>query len=87
MRVRYEIPQITQAADRGFEQVSVGAGQYRYYPTGSPWAFPSLSGIAANGSAFTSGNPPAPERTQVAFLQKRLVQPGGRRLEPPAPTG
>ena len=48
----------------------MGAGQYRYTPTGSPWAFPSRSGIAANGSGFTAGNPPAPEGTQVAFLQK-----------------
>ncbi len=56
--------------DMGLEQVSVGAGPYRYNPTGTPWSFPSLSGIAANGSAFTAGNPPAPEGTQVAFLQK-----------------
>ena len=28
------------------------------------------SGVAGNGSAFTSGNPNAPQGTQVAFLQK-----------------
>ena len=61
---------VVPPADRGFEQVSVGAGQYRYHPTGSPWAFADDAGIAANGSGFTAGNPPAPEGTQVAFLQK-----------------
>ena len=48
----------------------MGAGQFRYRPTGSPWAFAGVAGIAANGSGFTAGNPPAPEGTQVAFLQK-----------------
>ena len=47
----------------------MGAGQFQYRPTGSPWAFAGDAGIAANGSGFTSGNPPAPEGTQVAFLQ------------------
>ena len=56
-------------ADMGLEQVAVGAGQFQYRPTGSPWAFAGAAGIAANGSGFTSGNPPAPEGTQVAFLQ------------------
>ncbi len=56
-------------ADQGFEQVQVGAGQYKYRPTGSPWTFTGSAGISANNSGFTSGNPPAPEGTQVAFLQ------------------
>ena len=66
-------------ADRGFEQVSVGTGisGYLYDPTGSPWSFTAQtgiegdigSGIAANGSSFTYLNAPAPEGTQVAFLQ------------------
>ena len=55
--------------DPGFEQVQVGAGHYQYRPTGSPWTFAGSSGLAANNSAFTSGNPPAPQGTQVAFLQ------------------
>src|SRR5204863_106853 len=38
-------------------------------PTGSPWTFSGSSGISANNSGFTSGNPPAPQGTQVAFLQ------------------
>jgi hypothetical protein len=57
-------------ADPGFEQVSVGAGQFRYRPTGSPWTFSGDAGISGNGSGFTSGNPDAPEGVQVAFLQE-----------------
>src|SRR5204862_434248 len=56
-------------ADRGFEQVSVGAGNFQYRPAGSPWTFTGGAGIAGNYSGFTSGNPSAPEGTQVAFLQ------------------
>src|SRR4029079_13836102 len=56
-------------ADGGFEQVSVGAGQFQYRPSGSTWTFSGSSGIAANNSGFTRGNPSAPEGTQVAFLQ------------------
>ena len=53
-------PLQTSIGDPGFEQVQVGAGHYQYRPTGSPWTFAGSSGIAANNSAFTSGNPPAP---------------------------
>jgi subtilase family serine protease len=55
--------------DPGFEQVQVGAGHFKYRPTGSAWTFTGGSGISANNSGFTSGNPPAPQGTQVAFLQ------------------
>ncbi len=60
---------LSSVADTGFEQVQVGAGQYQYDPTGSPWTFSGSAGIAANNSGFTSGNPPAPQGVQVAFLQ------------------
>jgi len=60
---------IPPIGDPGFEQVVVGAGNYQYDPTGSPWAFTGSTGISGNNSAFTSGNPPAPQGTQVAFLQ------------------
>ena len=56
-------------ADPGLEQVSVDAGQYRYRPTGTPWALADDAGLAANGGGVTSGNPPAPQGTQAAFLQ------------------
>ena len=61
--------------DAGFEQPNVGPagtfGSFAYNPTGTPWTFVSNSGIAANGSGFTSGNPAAPEGGQVAFLQEQ----------------
>ena len=47
----------------------MGAGQFQYDPTGSPWVFTGGSGISGNNSGFTSGNPPAPQGVQVAFLQ------------------
>ena len=55
--------------DPNFEQVAVGADKFQYAPTGSSWAFSGGSGISGNNSAFTSGNPPAPQGVQVAFLQ------------------
>ncbi len=62
---------LTPPADPGFEEVQVGAGQFEYDPTGSPWSFSGSAGIAANNSSFTSGNPPAPQGTQVAFLEQQ----------------
>ena len=35
----------------------------------SSWSFSGKAGVAANGSGYTQGSPPAPEGTQVAFLQ------------------
>ncbi len=59
--------------DSGFEAIPVGAGNYAYDPTGSAWTFSGTpgngSGISGNGSGFTSGNPSAPQGSQVAFLQ------------------
>jgi hypothetical protein len=56
----------------GFEAPSMSA--YQYNPSGGTWVFTAQSGangsgISANGSAFTSGNPNAPQGSQVAFLQ------------------
>ena len=61
---------VPSIGDRGFEQVVVGAGHFQYDPTGSPWTFSSSAGISGNSSGFTAGNPPAPQGSQVAFLQK-----------------
>lgn len=52
----------------GFETPATGT--YIYNPAGSAWLFGADSGVATNGSLFTSGNPVAPEGTQVAFLQR-----------------
>jgi hypothetical protein len=56
----------------GFETPSLG--NYQYNPSGAGWTFTANSGangsgITANNSAFTTGNPIAPQGTQVAFLQ------------------
>ena len=66
-------PVITQSglADTGFETAQLSTGSFVYSPAGSPWTFSGASGITANGSAFTLGNPNAPEGKQVAFLQNQ----------------
>jgi tartrate-resistant acid phosphatase type 5 len=56
-------------ADPGFETPPLAARAIQYNPTGSPWTFTRSAGVASNKSAFTSGNPSAPQGTQVAFLQ------------------
>jgi hypothetical protein len=68
---RVQLTLLTTLSDPGFEKPSVGTGSsaYQYDPSGSPWTFDTGSGVAGNGSAFTSGNPNAPGGTQVAFLQ------------------
>ncbi len=58
-----------QPSDPGFELPAVAAGAYQYDPTGSPWTFSGYAGVAGNGSAFTTGNPNAPQGSQVAFIQ------------------
>lgn len=47
---------------------------YSYNPSGAAWTFSAQSsangsGVTANNSAFTTGNPNAPEGMQSAFLQ------------------
>jgi hypothetical protein len=55
--------------DAGFENESVGAGQYLYDPTGSSWTFTGASGLSGNSSGFTESNPAAPQGVQVAVIQ------------------
>jgi hypothetical protein len=59
-------------SDSDFENPSLGTGAsaYAYAPSGSPWSFSGTAGEAANGSTFISGNPNAPEDSQVAFVEK-----------------
>lgn len=56
------------AINGGFETPSTGS--YIYNPTGGIWQFGAESGVTANGSLFTNGNPMAPDGTQAAFLQR-----------------
>jgi hypothetical protein len=62
-------PQGTTLRDNGFEFANLGAGKFQYNPTGLPWTFTGTAGISINYSAFTSGNPVAPQGSHVAFLQ------------------
>jgi uncharacterized repeat protein (TIGR01451 family) len=64
-------PPPTQLQDPGFETPSVGSGHsaYIYDPTASPWTWVGQAGVSGNSSGFTSGNPNAPQGSQVAFLQ------------------
>src|SRR5262249_44312401 len=56
------------AVDGGFESPVVG-NSFQYDPNGTPWTYTGSAGVAGNGSAFTAGNPPAPNGTQVGFIQ------------------
>jgi RHS repeat-associated protein len=56
-------------ANSVFETPAVGTGNFQYNPTGGSWTFSGGTGVSANGSGFTSGNPGAPEGGQVAFIQ------------------
>ena len=53
----------------GFEAPVLGttSGSYTYNPVGASWAFPTGSGIQANGSAFTPPN--TSSGAQAAFVQ------------------
>jgi hypothetical protein len=59
--------------DNDFSEIPIG-NSYVYDPSGSAWTFSGVagngSGVTGNDSAFTSGNPNAPQGTQVAFLQE-----------------
>jgi hypothetical protein len=60
------------AFDGTFEAVSVGTntfGAFVYGPTMNGWSFAGNAGLAGNNSGFTSGNPAAPQGTQVGFVQ------------------
>jgi hypothetical protein len=63
------IPQATSLGDTGFETASVVPGGFVYGPKNTPWSFSGNAGVASNGSPFTSGNPNAPQGSQVLFLQ------------------
>jgi RHS repeat-associated protein len=55
--------------DGSFETPSLGSAGYAYGIAGGAWTFSGDSGLTANNSAFTSGNPNAPDGSQAAFIQ------------------
>lgn len=63
--------QANKIVNGGFETPSVGEKMFLHGPAGAGWIFSGLTGITGNDSAFTVRNPPAPQGTQVAFLQQR----------------
>src|SRR5262245_20339561 len=65
------VPAVAAFGDSGFEAVVLSAGNFKYNALGSSWTFGGTSGISANGSGFTAGNPAAPQGNQVAFLQSQ----------------
>jgi hypothetical protein len=52
-----------------FETPALAAKSYQVAPSGTSWQFTGDSGVSANNSAFTSGNPSAPDGSQVAFIK------------------
>jgi hypothetical protein len=62
-------PTYSTISNGTFETPVLAANSFAYAPSGAGWTFSGGSGIAKNGSGFTSGNPNAPQGTQVLFLQ------------------
>jgi VCBS repeat-containing protein len=55
--------------DGGFETPNIAGFLYNNEAAGGAWTFEDRSGLTDNATGFTSGNPGAPEGSQVAFLQ------------------
>ena len=68
VRLTATVATVPAFINSGFELPNL-AGGFQYAPPGATWVFAGAAGISGNGTAFTSGNPPAPEGVQVAFLQ------------------
>ena len=62
--------QTSNLVDSGFEFPGLTPGTFKYQPTGSAWTYGVNSGITANASAFTGGNPTAPQGSASAFIQQ-----------------
>ncbi len=60
---------LNSISDGSFEAPTLAANSYTIAPLGSPWQFTGDTGISGNSSGFTTGNPNAPNGTQVAFLK------------------
>ena len=56
-------------ADGNFEMPALADGAYQIDQVGSPWQFSGMAGVSGNQSAFTAGNPNAPDGTQVALIK------------------
>ncbi len=54
--------------DGSFATPVLAGGSYQDAPSGSPWQFSGLAGIATHGSGIAAGNPSAPQGNQVGFI-------------------
>ncbi len=71
-----DVPQINLGSalvDGSFEEPALAAKSYAIAPTASPWQFTGISGVSSNASAFTFGNPVAPNGAQVAFIKNNAT--------------
>ncbi len=59
----------TPVSNGSFESPVIGYPGYQFNPPDSTWSFQGTTGISGNGTAFTSGNPNAPDGVQVSFVQ------------------
>ncbi len=60
---------VNSVSDGSFEAPALPTQQYVVAPTSTPWQFTGVSGVSRNKSAFTDGDPNAPNGAQVAFIQ------------------
>jgi hypothetical protein len=59
----------SELANGSFETPALAAGAFQVGPADTVWQFSPGAGVSSNGSTFTSGNPNAPDGSQVAFLK------------------
>ncbi len=57
--------------DGGFESPALPGNGYASDPSNSDWTFSGAAGISANDSVITSGNPVAPEGSQIAYIENQ----------------
>ncbi len=57
-----------QIVDGNFQAPTLAANSYVVEPSGAPWQFSGSAGVSTNGSSLTSGNPAAPQGTQVGYI-------------------
>ena len=60
---------VNAVSDGSFEAPALPSQAYVVAPASTPWQFTGISGVSRNQSAFTAGDPNAPNGAQVAFIQ------------------
>ncbi len=57
-----------QIVNGNFQAPTLAANSYVVEPSGATWQFSGSAGVSTNGSSLTSGNPAAPQGTQVGYI-------------------